>query len=631
VSVAEPVTARGPLVPRPVFCVIADEHRDLAMAEAVAAGVFTHAGITLDLGPEPDWLGAELPPDKEWRIEWTKFYYGLDLAHAFAVTGERRFLAAWERLAGSFARRVPVGTDTSDVAARRVQNWLYAWQAFAAAPGFGGLRDGLEEELLEALGAQLAFIDATMSPERNHRTMELYALFVVALGLPALDGGGVLLRRAMAGLHENLLTDVRPDGVQREHSTHYHLIALRSFLAALENARRYGLAFPDGYEARLHAACDFALHCHRPDGTIPALSDSDTGAFGDLLGLAADLLDRPDLRFFATRGAAGTPPARRLASFPDGGYHVQRSGWASPDERFLIFDCGALGDGGHGHYDVLSLEACAGGRPLVMDPGRFTYAEGTPNWRHWFKGTAAHNTVVVDGRDQVPYRRGKPAQGTHPQVALRSRDSAPGLDVLVGETRSVGYDAVHVRRVAFVAGAFWVIEDELSAPTRHVYDARWHLAPEAQGAVSLRGGVVRAPGLALVAAGEGTIALEDGWIAPKYGIRRPAPVVSVRVEAVEQARLVTVLVPLGDGDADPVVAVRRGGGVTAVEVTAAGGVVDRVRWSAAPRTVALGAEAVVDWERRVDGAPVEAASAAGGAWVAWTASGGVARGRGSDL
>ena len=72
--------------------------------------------------------------------------------------------------------------------------------------------------------------------------------------------------------------------------------------------------------------------------------------------------------------------------------------------RYLIFDCGPLGDGGHGHYDLLSVEAWDGARPLVLDPGRFTYAEPL---RRWFRGTAAHNTVCVDGEDQTPYARGR--------------------------------------------------------------------------------------------------------------------------------------------------------------------------------------------------------------------------------
>ena len=39
----------------------------------------------------------------------------------------------------------------------------------------------------------------------------------------------------------------------------------------------------------------------------------------------------------------------------------------------MLMDAGPIGDGGHGHYDQLSVELVAGGRALVVDPGRFTY------------------------------------------------------------------------------------------------------------------------------------------------------------------------------------------------------------------------------------------------------------------
>ena len=89
------VTAR----PRPVFCVNEHEHRDRALAEAVAAGRFTFAGETRELGLEPDWLQADLPEDEEWRIDWVKFYYGLDLADAYRATGDG---ASWRRGSGSW-------------------------------------------------------------------------------------------------------------------------------------------------------------------------------------------------------------------------------------------------------------------------------------------------------------------------------------------------------------------------------------------------------------------------------------------------------------------------------------------------------------------------------------------------
>ena len=116
--------------PRPVLCVTAHEHCDRARAEAVAAGCFAFGGETRELGTEPDWLHADLPDDEEWRIDWVKFAYGLDLAHAHAATGDARFRDAWERLARSWIRTVPPDHDAAEVTARRILNWVYAWQAF---------------------------------------------------------------------------------------------------------------------------------------------------------------------------------------------------------------------------------------------------------------------------------------------------------------------------------------------------------------------------------------------------------------------------------------------------------------------------------------------------------------------
>jgi hypothetical protein len=613
-SVAPPAPTR----PRPVFCALGHAHHDLEVAEAVCAGRFTHAGITVELGLAPDWLGAELPADDEWRIEWTKFYYGLDLAHAFATTGEPRFLRAWELLVSSWIERVPIGLDSPDVAARRVQNWIYAWDRFATAPGFGGLAEGLAASLLHSLRDQALHIrdNLTPGPQRNHRTLELYALLVAALAFPdRLDPDRALLELALAELNRCLVEGTREDGVHRESSTHYHLLALRSFVGARENARRFGLELPRGYDDRLGRACEFAIHCHRPDGPISALSDADGGRYAELLELAGSLLDRPDLRWVASRGASGEPPRRRGASFPEGGYFTQRSGWgegatAFADERYLIFDCGPLGDGGHGHYDLLSVEIAAGGRPLLVDPGRFTYAEGPPNLRRWFKGTAAHNTVCVDGLDQTPYRRGRP-RGAVAEGRFLGRLTAPGLDVLRGEARSPRYEAVHRRTILFVASEYWLIEDRLRGERPHRYDLRFHLSSEANGATAVEAengaSAVRAPGLALVLDPALEVHLEPGWVAPLYGVRLEAPVVSASLSGEAEACFVTLVVPRRRGEASPGLRVGPGGaaGATVVEVRGVGPggeAVDAVTWDERSR---------VEWRRRSAGGEILARTVCG--------------------
>ena len=601
--------AAGAVERRDVYCVIEHEHRSLAAAEAVRAGRFLYFGQALELGTEPDWTGATLPADDEWRIAWSKFYEGLDLAHAFAETADLSFLQTWERLVRSWIRQVPIGWDSSDVAARRLQNWIYAWQRFAASPAFPGLASGLDEEIAWSIAEQSAFIRSNLTPARNHRTLELYTLFLVPLAFPATDPSGERLAGAMHALHENLLADFLPDGVHCECSSHYHLLALRSMLGARENARRFGLRFPEGFDRHLQRVCTFALHCHRPDGEIPALSDSDTGSYGELLGSRRAARSPTPLR---RSGPWTAPPAvrelpRRRLLLP-----AQRLGAARSDERFLVFDCGPLGAGGHGHYDLLSIEAAACGRPLLVDPGRFTYAEApSANWRRWFKGTAAHNTVCVDGLDQTPYRRKKP-KGIVAEGRFRGRLTAPGLDVLHGEATSPCYEAVHARRIVFVGDEYWLIEDRLRARELHRYDLRFHLAADAWNATQIahdgRAAVVRAPGLALVFPGAAVPVLEDGWLAPEYGRKIPAPVVSVAVEAATNATFLTLVAPLEAAEPVPELRVRAAEEAVVVEVAAAGRR-DVVTWTSTRAA----------WWRTSDGGePLSfRLCGAGEDWLAW--------------
>ncbi len=589
--------------PRQVFCPIEAERRDLAVAADVLAGRHHHAGRTLDLGPDPDWdpagALATLVDDEEWHIEWSKFYVGLDLAHAYATTGDAAYLHAWRRLVLSWVEQRRPDSDSSDVTARRVQNWLYAWQSFDRVPGFPGLDPAFEETLLASTAAQLAHVRATLTPERNHRTLELYGLLVLALGLPVLDPDGSSAAEAWSLLCDNLLTDVWSDGVHRERSTHYHLIALRSFVAARVNVVRFGGEVPAAYDERLRAACRFAVHLHRPDGRIPALSDSDSGSYLDLLALAAETVDVPGARWVATRGREGTPPPDRCADFPVAGYHVQRSGWGERggfgDERFLVLGCGPLGDGGHGHYDALSVEAYAHGHPLVVDPGRYTYAEGDPNWRHWFKGTAAHNTVTVDGLDQQPYRRGKP-KGPQVRARLLERRSVEGpggadggLHLLRAEVTSPAYDTVHRRTVVMVAGEYWLVHDELRAPTPHAYSLRWHLADEVAPTVDVVTGVsrVRTPTVSIEVAGGGVAEVEPGWVSVEYGVRTPAPVVAVPgPTGAADADLLTLLAPRTVAGAATLV--RADATAATAVVTSPDGSTDHVAWGGPARTVVAG-------------------------------------------
>jgi len=580
--------------PRSVFLPATHLRRSIAVARAACDGTFTAAGATVHVGWPPRWRADDFHPDREWWIEWIKFYYGLDLAHAFADTGELRYAVAWQHLVQSWIDTVPPSFGPTDATGRRLQNWIGAWTAFVDAPAFAGFAASFIERLMGSIAAQADFLQAHLTPERNHRTLELYALLVVALALPESDPRSARLEFAWNGLQENLLADVRPDGVHREQSTHYHMVALRSFLGARENARRFGLPVRPAFDDRLARAVDFAMAMQRPDGTIPALSDSDRGDYRDCLELAARLLNRDDVRFVATDGREGHEPSAVPAEFPNGGYVFQSTSWKQrraplEQQRHLVFDCGPLGDGGHGHYDVLSIDAWAG-RPLLVDPGRYTYAPGTPDWRRWFKGTSAHNTVTIDGRDQTAYRTGKPKTA----IAAGRRTTlvaSPRLDVAGGEARSAEYDAIHERHVFFVNRDYWVIVDELSAESAHVYDLRYHLSAEAWGKVRTDARGLYACGLTLLFDGPGALTLQDGWVSTTYGAKQPAPVASLCAAGQQYARFVTAVLPCRDTGAPCRFSVDRladGTLTVTLDWSAVGdGYVDRIVWRRGGAAVAI--------------------------------------------
>ena len=93
---------------------------------------------------------------------------------------------------------------------------------------------------------------------------------------------------------------------------------------------------------------------------------------------------------------------QEVRAFPEGGYYVLAADRGGEDELVVVFDAGPLGLAplyAHGHADALSFWLSYGGHEFLIDPGTYCYTNHTA-WRAYFRGTAAHNTVRVDGEDQ---------------------------------------------------------------------------------------------------------------------------------------------------------------------------------------------------------------------------------------
>ncbi|MDZ7829176.1 MAG: heparinase II/III-family protein [Halofilum sp. (in: g-proteobacteria)] len=264
---------------------------------------------------------------------------------------------------------------------------------------------------------------------------------------------------------------------------------------------------------------------------------------------------------------AEASPAPALEAFPDTGVHVFTD--AARGARLVFRTAPRSGvpvAPGHMHADLLSVCLNVEGRPLLVDPGTYTYRSpakrwdpGTPAWRTFFAGPAAHNGPVIADEDPL----GRPA-GDFRQTGgeARSEDVVRASDHLaLVNARLTGagvYEGAE-RTCIGVAGEYWLIIDHAPDPAGAVSRCHYGFQLAAGAAIECheRCASLRAPPdqqvTALAYGGgvdtpeclEGSLDPLDGWVSPAYGRLEPAPRLRFPVTDVSTADGVPSASPCG--------------------------------------------------------------------------------------
>ena len=530
------------------------------------------------------------------------------LGQAYQVTRDERYAMAFSTYVSHWLASNPVGrglnwSSSLEVAFRLIA-WCWALVLFARSPAltaelFARIRASIEDHALHVE----RYLSRYFSPN-THLTGEALGLFYAGTVFVDLGRAGQWRERGARILADEMTRQVLSDGVYFEQSTCYQRYTVEMLLHFLILCARNGRPVPEAVRDRVQAMLDFLLAVRSPQGGAPAIGDADGGWLLPLVrrepddlrgvfGTAAALFERPDYAwaasgaapeigwllgtaglaaFDALRPAPPAGPASRL--FAEGGYASMRSGW-EPHAHHLLFDVGPLGcpvSGGHGHADLLSVQCWAFGEPFLADAGTGSYAD--PAWRSFFRSTAAHSTVMVDGESQaVP--AGPFSWRQRPRARLRSWLSTEAFDYADAEHdayRRLPDPVRHRRRVLFVKPRYWVLVDDIEGTGRHLVELRFQFGP-----AEVRLG----PGLWAAAAGAGRGLLlcpfasaplqsrlrlggrepAEGWMSPDYGQRRPAPVVVYSAAVRLPLRVITLLLPAAEPWAPPprVSAVERDG------------------------------------------------------------------------
>lgn len=224
--------------------------------------------------------------DVEWLILLHKFYYAVGLGQAFVQSGDSRYRDCWMRLTHSWIDQVPLEFLSSDVMGRRVQNWIYAhWYFIGQSGQTPACSDTLEGEaafyakLLLSIHQQIEYLTQHLTPARNHRTIELTAIFLTAIVFPEFRRAAEWLAFATDELAANIQQDFHADGVHIEQSTDYHHLVLKNYLNVKRLAYLNGYALPCAIHYGIQQAAEFSAFAHKPDGFVPSFSDGDSRSF----------------------------------------------------------------------------------------------------------------------------------------------------------------------------------------------------------------------------------------------------------------------------------------------------------------------------------------------------------------
>jgi uncharacterized heparinase superfamily protein len=293
------------------------------------------------------------------------------------------------------------------------------------------------------------------------------------------------LARGTEILLDQLPEQILPDGGQFERSPMYHALALEDVLDLLNMLAAHGMC--DGTLAaalreRVGPMCRWLGIMSHPDGEIAFFNDA---AFG--------IAPSPvELDAYAAR--LGFPPfvlpAGPVTLLPDSGYVRMQLGPA-----VVIADVGPVGPDylpGHAHADTLSFELSLCGQRLIVNSGTSEYGTGPERLRQ--RGTAAHNTLSIDGADSSEVWGGFRVARRARAVGLSVQHESHRVDVRCAHDgyRRLHRRPTHHRRWVMDAGGLEVHDEVPEAPGRASVHLHW--APGARCGV---GGEVTLGGLSV--------------------------------------------------------------------------------------------------------------------------------------
>jgi hypothetical protein len=551
----------------------------------------------LDYGEEIDWhsdvVHGKRGPRKPWfqvkyldfeeagdsKITWelNRHQHFVILAKAYWLTGEDKFVreifAQWSHWHEQNPYPAGMNWASSLEVSFRSLSWIWTFFLLQECPLFTADLRKRWQSALRLNGRHIETYLSTYFSPNTHLLGEALALFFLGTLFPRMRSASRWQRRGLEILERQAAKQVRPDGFYFEQSTYYHVYAADIFLHARILAKLNEVPISPAFDQILQRMLNALLLLGRA-GLPPKIGDDDGGRLLDPrrnraehlldpLATGAVLYRRGDFKFAAggpreetlwLLGAKGLAefdslpalePSAVSTALPDSGVYLMAD---EPSGQQLLIEAGPLGSvsGGHAHAGALSICLIRKGENLLIDPGTFEYV-GDSGESARLRGTGAHNTMQVDGRDQAD-SAGPFSWKNRPRVNVQHWITGRHFDLFQGSHD--GYSRlssplIHRRWVFHKKEEFWIVRDLAEGHGSHQLDIAWHIGPTMSPAPSKE---------YLFAGREGSLALlaaeahvwsqsvtRDKW-SPAYGRAERASVVTFGASVELPADFATLLI-----------------------------------------------------------------------------------------
>lgn len=569
----------------------------IAQADAILAGRWPYfSRQSFAVGFPPDWhhnpaTGQSVIADRHWsqisdfgqgdiKLIWeaSRFSVVYTLVRAYAVSHDERYPAAFWQLIEDWAAHNPpmlgpnwkCGQETTF----RLMAWCFGLYGFASSAHSSPERVAQFAAMIAAQAERIAGnIAYARSQKNNHGISEAVGLWTVGLLFPEFSQAATWRAEGQAELEAEMQRQVYADGAYVQHSFNYQRVMLHDCLWALRLGEINQQRLPDTIYDRFARSLAFLRPLVDPqNGWVPnygandgalilPLNTCDFNDFRPVVQAGHYLLNQrrlyatgawdEDLRWLFGSGVMAVEQDR---SQHEPALNAEHSGYYTlhGEDSYIMVRCAPYQDR-PSQSDQLHVDLWWRGINIAADAGTYLY-NGTPPWNNGLARTQVHNTVVVDGQDQMT-RAGLFLWLDWAQGQVTRREDVGRAQIWEGEHS--GYQRLgvrHKRGIIRLVDDAWLIYDWLDSTSKHDYRLHWLLpdmryqwnAATSQLQLQTPFGDYHVQLFATSPAQAGLVRAADdnvqGWISRYYGCKDPALSLTMQAET-EQVCFMTVFSP----------------------------------------------------------------------------------------